>query len=158
MPKTKISDSQGLVTLTGNGTQITNHCNITDGTLNYKTKVITLPDAAKTLAPGDSGSKILMAAATGARVVTLPTAEAGLNFEVYVVDTGQNIDFEGSSAGMIGIMVDNNGVLTNSTTTNSIFRVADNASAADSFTLTCDGTNWHVRGVTADTTKFTFEA
>ena len=151
MPAIKVTAAKGLHQLTATSA-------LPAGTLSGNLrKVITLTDADKTLSAEDSGAIIVCVALTAGRTVTLP-ATAGAHFEVHSADTGQNLEFEAGTLGMVGTVVDAAAEATNATATNSIFRVADNAGIGDRFTLTCNGTNYIVNGVVADATKYSFQS
>ena len=103
---------------------------------------------------------------SGALTATLPPTLAGLHFDVMVTGCGDAASkanqtfpfftFKAQSGGVLGIVVDADGVLTNTSTARGSFCVSGTAHAEDSFSLTCDGTNWHVRGVVRDTTQYNF--
>ena len=151
MPAITITAAKGLVQKTATSA-------LPAGTLSGNLrKVITLTDADSELTAADSGAIVVCAALTGARTVTLP-ATAGAHFEVHVVDTGANLNFEAGTLEIVGTVVDGGAEVTSADATKSIFRVADDGAPGDRFLLTCDGTRYVVAGASVkDATKYSFQ-
>ncbi len=179
MSKTTVSDFNGAQQTLGVGTVFKNAVDVTNGTLAYKMGLRKMPlnssenglttgdvGAAFTLSSANSGGVLQMVSGSGALTATLPPTLVGLNFHVMVTGCGDEagspnktfpfFTFKAQSGGILGIVVDADGVLTNTSTAKGSFCVSGTAHAEDSFDLSCDGTNWHVRGVVRDTTQYNF--
>ena len=177
MSKTTVNDLNGAHQTLGVGTAFKNAVDVTNGTLAYKMGLRKMPlnssengtndtGAAFTLSTADSGGILQMVSGSGALTATLPPTLAGLHFELFPTGCGDALSkanqtfpfftLKAQSGGILGIVVDADGVLTNTSTARGSFCVSGTAHAEDSFSLTCDGTNWHVRGVVRDTAQYNF--
>jgi len=105
-------------------------------------------DDDKTLTPADSGKTIFLNAAGGG-TVTLPDVMAGLNFSFIVGATDPTTAWiiDSAEGDNINGVLTVNGALVAAEADDQINFVASTAVSGDRIDLTCDGTNWYVKGV-----------
>jgi hypothetical protein len=106
--------------------------------------------AANTITASESGTRFVMNTAT-ARIQTLPTAAAGLEYWFYVGATGTHTIVTASSAnvivGNVSSPEDAAGAVATVTDADTISLVASKAVHGDYVHVWSDGTNWYLDGM-----------
>jgi hypothetical protein len=123
---------------------------------------INMADTAITLTASQSGSVLVITADnTGARAVTLPQVQAGLNFRIInrfgALTNAWTVTTAAADAIMRGQTSQANTVaVLNAAARTTITIVAANTKVGDFLDINCDGTNWLIYGSTITAATFTF--